>query len=239
MLTLALAATLIGFVLLVLGLITGTVWLAISCIVVCLVGLGFLIADIIGGRREREERTLADFVDVDESAGGPGDLDAAGRPAAGPEATRLGRETAGGRIDAGGAGAGAPGVVDPGADVAGADVAGETRGRHGRADVPPQAPPPTPRQPDPAPGRDGTYDDYLRSVGGYPPPPPGSRQPRPPAPPPSGYGSSQRRPDDAVTESFPVQPPPAEPPRRESTPPDEPRKQRFDPLDPNWRPPLE
>ncbi|MEE4023165.1 hypothetical protein V1Y59_08760 [Gordonia sp. PKS22-38] len=238
MLTLALAATLIGFVLLVLGLITGTVWLAISCIVVCLVGLGFLIADVIGGRREREERTLADFVDVDESAGGPGDPGAGGRSSAEPEPARPGRETAGGRIDAGGAGADAPGVVDPGADVA-----GETRGRHGRADLPPP-PPPAPPQPGPAPGRDGTYDDYLRSVGGYPPPPPGSRPPRPPAPPPAGYGSSQRRGDDAVTESLPVQPPSAEtqsaePPRRESTPPDEPPKQRFDPLDPNWRPPLD
>ena len=48
MLSLALAATLVGFVLLIVGLITGTVWLAVACIVVCLIGLAFLIVDIIG-----------------------------------------------------------------------------------------------------------------------------------------------------------------------------------------------
>lgn len=62
MLTLALAATLVGFVLLVVGLITGTLWLAIACIVVCLVGLIFLVADIVwSGRRGKPD---------DEEAGG-------------------------------------------------------------------------------------------------------------------------------------------------------------------------
>lgn len=62
MLTLALAATLVGFVLLVVGLITGTLWLAIACIVVCLVGLIFLVADIVwSGRRGKAD---------DEQAGG-------------------------------------------------------------------------------------------------------------------------------------------------------------------------
>lgn len=61
MLTLALGATLVGFALLVVGLITGTVWLAIACIVVCLLGLAFLIADIVGvGRRGRNDRDAGD-----------------------------------------------------------------------------------------------------------------------------------------------------------------------------------
>ncbi|RPA63467.1 hypothetical protein EF294_08175 [Gordonia oryzae] len=64
MLTLALAATLVGFVLLVVGLITGTLWLALACIVVCLVGLIFLVADIVSsGRRSRAD---------DEAGGGFG-----------------------------------------------------------------------------------------------------------------------------------------------------------------------
>ncbi|GAA1482905.1 hypothetical protein GCM10009624_33450 [Gordonia sinesedis] len=68
MLTLALGATLVGFALLVVGLITGTVWLAVACIVVCLLGLAFLIADIIGaGRRRDNDAELADFVDRDDA----------------------------------------------------------------------------------------------------------------------------------------------------------------------------
>lgn len=62
MLSLALGATLVGFVLLILGLITGTVWLAIACIVVCLLGLGFLVADIVGGNRRTSSRTISDMV---------------------------------------------------------------------------------------------------------------------------------------------------------------------------------
>ncbi|MFE0749571.1 hypothetical protein [Gordonia sp. NPDC058843] len=62
MLTLALAATLLGFVLLILGLITGTVWLAVACIVVCLVGLGFLLVDVFAGRKGDAGRSLEDMV---------------------------------------------------------------------------------------------------------------------------------------------------------------------------------
>ena len=48
MLLLALGATLVGFALLVIALFTGTLWLAIACIVICVVGIGFLVADMLG-----------------------------------------------------------------------------------------------------------------------------------------------------------------------------------------------
>ncbi|GGF29606.1 phage holin family protein [Williamsia phyllosphaerae] len=48
MLVMALAATLVGFGLLVVALITGTLWLAVACIAVCIVGGVFLLADLLG-----------------------------------------------------------------------------------------------------------------------------------------------------------------------------------------------
>lgn len=62
MLALALGATLVAFVLLILGLVTGTVWLAITCIVVCLAGLGFLIADVVGSGRRAPSRSVEQMV---------------------------------------------------------------------------------------------------------------------------------------------------------------------------------
>jgi hypothetical protein len=51
-LVLALGATLVGFILLVAALVSGVLWLAIACIVVCVIGVGFLLADLLGiGRR--------------------------------------------------------------------------------------------------------------------------------------------------------------------------------------------
>ncbi|MBJ7288952.1 hypothetical protein [Williamsia sp.] len=44
----ALAATLVGFGLLVVALITGTLWLAVACIVICIIGGVFLLADLLG-----------------------------------------------------------------------------------------------------------------------------------------------------------------------------------------------
>jgi len=72
-LVIALAATLIGFGLLVAALVTGTLWLALACIVVCVLGCGFLLADVIGIRRR-----------------GPGDLDDSGSPDANAEALDAG-----------------------------------------------------------------------------------------------------------------------------------------------------
>lgn len=51
MLTLALAATLIGFGLLVVALITGNFWLAVACIVVCVIGLLVLLVDTVRSSR--------------------------------------------------------------------------------------------------------------------------------------------------------------------------------------------
>jgi hypothetical protein len=56
-LVLALGATLVGFVLLVAALISGILWLAVACIVVCVIGVGFLLADLIGlGRRSNSDQ---------------------------------------------------------------------------------------------------------------------------------------------------------------------------------------
>ncbi|NMO03313.1 hypothetical protein HH308_19040 [Gordonia sp. TBRC 11910] len=57
MLSLAIATTLIGFALLVVGLITGQVWFAIICIAVCLIGVGLLVADVIRSGRRAKART--------------------------------------------------------------------------------------------------------------------------------------------------------------------------------------
>lgn len=69
MLVLALGATLVGFILLVAALFSGVLWLAIACIIVCVVGVGFLIADLLGlgGRTESEDTAEADQ-DRDRSA---------------------------------------------------------------------------------------------------------------------------------------------------------------------------
>lgn len=61
MLALALGATLAGFVLLVAALISGVLWLAVACIVVCVIGVGFLLADLIGlGRRSNSDQADPD-----------------------------------------------------------------------------------------------------------------------------------------------------------------------------------
>ena len=51
MLTLALLATLVGFGLLVVALITANFWLAVACIIVCVVGLIVLLVDILRAGR--------------------------------------------------------------------------------------------------------------------------------------------------------------------------------------------
>ncbi|GAA3691484.1 hypothetical protein [Gordonia hankookensis] len=249
MLTLALAATLVGFVLLVLGLITGTVWLAIACIVVCLVGLGLLIADIVGSGRRNEEPTISDFVaadddslsEVNEDVGGrhEGASETRTRPA--PTESRSG--------------------VATDAPQRAADDVGDARSA-------PQPSQPNQGEAAPRAGREGTYDDYLRSVGGFGADP-GVTAPRPAdqAPPtsPRGAGSYERQfpppgrgapgshaaPDDPATESFPPQqrrpspggaqqrPPGQRSEERNHDRPREQRPQKFDPLDPNWRPPPE
>lgn len=51
MLTLALAATVVGFGLLVVALITGNFWLAVACIIVCVIGLAVLLVDTLRSGR--------------------------------------------------------------------------------------------------------------------------------------------------------------------------------------------
>lgn len=60
MLVLALSATLVGFVLLVAALLSGVLWLAIACVVVCVIGVGFLIADLLGLGRSSSAATRSD-----------------------------------------------------------------------------------------------------------------------------------------------------------------------------------
>ncbi|MBE7161122.1 MAG: hypothetical protein INR72_07735 [Williamsia herbipolensis] len=56
MLVSALGATLVGFALLVLALATGTLWLAVACIVICVVGALLLLADTLGIRPQLPRR---------------------------------------------------------------------------------------------------------------------------------------------------------------------------------------
>lgn len=71
MLVAALGVTLVGFVLLVIALVMSSVPFAWACIVICLVGFGLLIADVLGVRKGSK---------------GPADNPAAPAPAVEPEA---------------------------------------------------------------------------------------------------------------------------------------------------------
>lgn len=57
MLVAALAVTVVGFILLVIALALGSAWLAWACIVVCVIGFGLLIADVLGLRRGERAAT--------------------------------------------------------------------------------------------------------------------------------------------------------------------------------------
>ncbi len=238
MLTLALAATLLGFVLLILGLITGTVWLAVACIVVCLVGLGFLLVDVFAGRKGEAARSLEDMVpgagrdtdpshDADDDAvtghdsdGDRGD-DAPTRRYPAADAHGVGdSEPAGYR----------PGAFDPGM----AAPAGS---------VPPNRPAPE--------RREGNLEDYLRSVGGDSPsgdwaprgapptgvdvaggrpgPPPGSRPPGQPS-----WTQQQARPQQGQFGPPQAGAPPTRGQRPPVGPPSAPRP--FDPQSSGWAP---
>ncbi|GAB19325.1 hypothetical protein GOEFS_081_00140 [Gordonia effusa NBRC 100432] len=70
MLSLAIGTTLIGFALLVVGLITGQVALAIACIVVCLIGVGLLVADVLRSGRAAKAGLASDKSATDVPAKG-------------------------------------------------------------------------------------------------------------------------------------------------------------------------
>jgi hypothetical protein len=65
----ALGATLVGFALLVLALATGMLWLAVACIVICVIGAVLLLADTLGLRpalpRRSSSRATGEAVDPD------------------------------------------------------------------------------------------------------------------------------------------------------------------------------
>ncbi|CAM3703777.1 hypothetical protein ACXYTP_14355 [Tsukamurella ocularis] len=69
MLLAALGATVIGFVLLIVALVTANLWLAIACVVVSVIGVGLLLGDVLTYRRG--ERDKADRV----APWSPGDRD--------------------------------------------------------------------------------------------------------------------------------------------------------------------
>lgn len=172
MLTLALAATLVGFVLLVLGLVTGHVALAIACIVICLIGVAFLITDIVTSGRRGSDRSLSDLVG---SADGddPESADAADtRVDDSPRA-----DVADDPRAFGGFGIPRPtGASTEALDVSRSDQAPTTSGAPS-VQVPSMSPTWEPAQQPPAPADRG-FDDYLRAVGA-PTPAPGADLPNP------------------------------------------------------------
>ena len=88
----ALAVTVIGFILLVVALVTGSVWFAWACIAVCVVGFLLLIVDVLTNRRSGDEDDASppavQQAGDDESHGSePDDAEpAAAEPQAAPQA---------------------------------------------------------------------------------------------------------------------------------------------------------
>lgn len=70
MLLAALGATVIGFILLIIALVTSNLWLAIACVVVSVVGVGLLLGDVLTYRRSDR-----DTVDRASAPWRPGDRD--------------------------------------------------------------------------------------------------------------------------------------------------------------------
>ncbi len=60
MLLAALGATIIGFVLLIVALVTANLWLAIACVVVSVIGVGLLLADVLTYRRADRDTAASD-----------------------------------------------------------------------------------------------------------------------------------------------------------------------------------
>lgn len=85
MLVAALAVTLVGFILLVVALITSSVAFAWACIVVCLIGFGLLLADVFGVRKrgKTQPESHSDLALADEAA--PADAEEAQAAVAEPQ----------------------------------------------------------------------------------------------------------------------------------------------------------
>ncbi|TWS25840.1 hypothetical protein FK268_00785 [Tsukamurella sputi] len=69
MLLAALGATVIGFILLIVALVTANLWLAIACVVVSVVGVGLLLGDVLTYRRGERDKADGDRA----AAWSPGD----------------------------------------------------------------------------------------------------------------------------------------------------------------------
>ncbi|ADG79237.1 Transmembrane protein OS=Tsukamurella paurometabola (strain ATCC 8368 / DSM / CCUG 35730 / CIP 100753 / JCM 10117 / KCTC 9821 / NBRC 16120 / NCIMB 702349/ NCTC 13040) OX=521096 GN=Tpau_2637 PE=4 SV=1 [Tsukamurella paurometabola] len=77
MLLAALGATIVGFVLLIVALVTGNLWLAIACVVVSVIGVVLLLIDVLTYRRADRDKSVAQRLGDDEApAWSPGDADA-------------------------------------------------------------------------------------------------------------------------------------------------------------------
>ena len=74
MLLAALGATVIGFILLIVALVTSNLWLAIACVVVSVIGVGLLLGDVLTYRRG--DRDKADGATAKWSPGDRDDDDA-------------------------------------------------------------------------------------------------------------------------------------------------------------------
>lgn len=80
MLLAALGATVIGFILLIVALVTSNLWLAIACVVVSVIGVGLLLGDVLTyrrGDRDKADRASAQWSpgdrddDADDEDGAP------------------------------------------------------------------------------------------------------------------------------------------------------------------------
>ncbi|GAB3127712.1 hypothetical protein GCM10027289_05580 [Tsukamurella serpentis] len=140
MLLAALGATVIGFILLIVALITGNLWLAIACVVVSVVGVVLLLGDVLTYRRaERDESDGegswspgTDGSDQDTESGAAAAADRGAGPAAAVAGGSVG--AAAGASAAGAAPAsGAAAELDDAAREAGT-VGHEEFGRHDAPD---------------------------------------------------------------------------------------------------------
>ncbi|WP_040768758.1 hypothetical protein [Tsukamurella sp. 1534] len=135
----ALGATVIGFVLLIVALMTANLWLAIACVVVSVIGVALLLGDVLTYRRGDRDSKLAgrEAKRAAEKPWTPGGATADGGEA--PEDRPAGKTAdepdEGGGKPSGNASAGLAGLTGGAALAGGAAAAGSRRGDEGDADA--------------------------------------------------------------------------------------------------------
>lgn len=137
MLFAALGATIVGFVLLIVALVTANLWLAIACVVVSVIGVGLLLADVLTYRRaDRDKSVAARFGDDDgtdePAAWSPGDEDEAPAKAGNRAKGRFGKPAAAAAVASGAA------TTEDSSDES-KDDGDDEAGGHGAVDTPPAA----------------------------------------------------------------------------------------------------